>query len=116
MRPPRPAPESEMPLASDRLVVNHCGTTAAVGMKRKPTPMPKRTPCVRKRCQISVAKLAQIKLAVSRMTPQNIMGFMPHSRTDIVAMGDTSNSRVMLRDPTKAYSKGDEPGKVLCFR
>jgi hypothetical protein len=114
--PPRPAPANEMPLARDRFVVNHWGTTEAVGMNRRPSPMPNRRPCVRKRCQICVAKLAAMRLAVSNKTPIVIVGRMPNFRVEYVAMGETRKRNVRLRAPTKAYWSVVASGKVSFAR
>lgn len=44
IKPPIPEPLVAMPAASDRLVVNHCGTIGTEPMNRKPRPRPKQTP------------------------------------------------------------------------
>ena len=72
------------------------------GVKRKPMPRPKSTPCVRNRCQMRLAKLAQISEAVSMTTPASMVGLVPNSRVQMVAMGEHSSAQLMLREPTKA--------------
>jgi hypothetical protein len=115
-RPPSPEPQAENPLARDRFVVNHWGTIPTEGVNRNPMPSPKRTPCVKNRCQILLAKPAQMRLAVSIITPANIVGFVPSSLTHMVATGDIRSAQLMLREPTKAYCKGVAPGNVLFAR
>jgi hypothetical protein len=71
-------------------------------MNSIPIPRPNRTPCVRKRCPTCDAALAQSRLAVSRIVPMNMVLRMPNRWVIEVAMGDTRNVAVKLREPTNA--------------
>jgi hypothetical protein len=114
--PPSPDPLVAIPLASDRRVVNHCGTTGTEPTKRNPMPSPKHMPWLRKSCHISFAKEAPIKLADSSITPICIVTLVPKNRVVVVATGEISIAQEIDREPTKAYSNGVAPGKVSCER
>jgi hypothetical protein len=105
-----------MPLANERLVVNHCGTIGTEPMKRKPMPRPKHIPWERKSCHIVFAKDAAMRLPLSRMTPVNNVTCVPKYLVVVVARGDISIATEMDKEPTKAYSSGDAPGKTSLSR
>jgi|tagenome__1003787_1003787.scaffolds.fasta_scaffold14355734_1 hypothetical protein len=77
MRPPTPEPEAAMPIARLRFVENQGGKTAMLVRYRKPIPIPKQTPCVRKRCQILVAYDAPKRAAKTSAVPRSCVKVVP---------------------------------------
>ena len=109
MRPPMPEPAEPIPLAKLRFFSNHWGSTAILGVVIHPTPKPTRTPCVRKSCQISWAKEAEMKPADINMAPVIIGIWVPHLRAKIVTNGAISMALEKFRPPMNAKSISDAP-------
>lgn len=57
-----------------------------------------------------------MRLPVSRPMPRRSEKRVPKSRVVVVANGEMSIAHAIDKEPTKAYSSGDEPGKVSSFK
>ena len=67
-RPPIPLPVAVVPVATLRLLANHCEIAPTLPAKRKPIPTLKNTAWVRNRCQMSVEKEAAMSTPASITT------------------------------------------------
>lgn len=54
INPPVAPPQAQIPTAIGFLLEKYVDTTATIGQKRNPLPIPQQTPCARKICQYCV--------------------------------------------------------------